>query len=681
MRKKLFGQLQRIGKALMLPVAILPAAGLLLAIGTAIQGEALQHYLPFIQNGGVQNVAKLMTAAGSIIFENLPMIFALGVAIGLAGGDGVAAIAAFVGYIIMNKTMGDFLQVTPKNVTDPASGYASILGIPTLQTGVFGGIIIGALAAWCYNKFYNINLPSYLGFFAGKRFVPIMMATTSFILAFPMALIWPTIQTGLNAFSTGLLDSNTGVAVFLFGFIKRLLIPFGLHHIFHAPFWFEFGSWKNAAGEIIHGDQRIFIEQIREGAHLTAGKFMQGEFPVMMFSLPAAALAIYHSAKPENKKVVAGLMGSAALTSFLTGITEPLEFSFLFVAPLLFFIHAVLDGLSFLTLYLLDVHLGYTFSGGFIDYVLLGVLPNKTQWWLVIPVGLVYAVIYYFVFRFLIVKLKYKTPGREDKQSQAVTASATELPYAVLEAMGGKANIKHLDACITRLRVEVNDKSKVDVPGLKDLGASGVLEVGNNMQAIFGPKSDQIKHEMQQIMNGQVVENPTTMEDDKDETVVVAEDKSATSELSHIVHAPLTGEVTPLSEVPDQVFSEKMMGDGIAIKPSQGEVRAPFNGKVQMIFPTKHAIGLVSDSGLELLIHIGLDTVKLNGEGFTLHVEEGQEVKQGDLLINFDLDYIRNHAKSDITPIIVTQGNITNLDFKQGEHGNISFGDQLFEAK
>ncbi|HEH0809348.1 TPA: glucose-specific PTS transporter subunit IIBC [Staphylococcus aureus] len=681
MRKKLFGQLQRIGKALMLPVAILPAAGLLLAIGTAIQGEALQHYLPFIQNGGVQNVAKLMTAAGSIIFENLPMIFALGVAIGLAGGDGVAAIAAFVGYIIMNKTMGDFLQVTPKNVTDPASGYASILGIPTLQTGVFGGIIIGALAACCYNKFYNINLPSYLGFFAGKRFVPIMMATTSFILAFPMALIWPTIQSGLNAFSTGLLDSNTGVAVFLFGFIKRLLIPFGLHHIFHAPFWFEFGSWKNAAGEIIHGDQRIFIEQIREGAHLTAGKFMQGEFPVMMFGLPAAALAIYHTAKPENKKVVAGLMGSAALTSFLTGITEPLEFSFLFVAPLLFFIHAVLDGLSFLTLYLLDVHLGYTFSGGFIDYVLLGVLPNKTQWWLVIPVGLVYAVIYYFVFRFLIVKLKYKTPGREDKQSQAVTASATELPYAVLEAMGGKANIKHLDACITRLRVEVNDKSKVDVPGLKDLGASGVLEVGNNMQAIFGPKSDQIKHEMQQIMNGQVVENPTTMEDDKDETVVVAEDKSATSELSHIVHAPLTGEVTPLSEVPDQVFSEKMMGDGIAIKPSQGEVRAPFNGKIQMIFPTKHAIGLVSDSGLELLIHIGLDTVKLNGEGFTLHVEEGQEVKQGDLLINFDLDYIRNHAKSDITPIIVTQGNITNLDFKQGEHGNISFGDQLFEAK
>ena len=680
-RKKLFGQLQRIGKALMLPVAILPAAGLLLAIGTAMQGESLQHYLPFIQHGGVQTVAKLMTGAGGIIFDNLPMIFALGVAIGLAGGDGVAAIAAFVGYIVLNKTMGDFLQVTPKSIGDPASGYASILGIPTLQIGVFGGIIIGALAAWCYNKFYNINLPSYLGFFAGKRFVPIMMATTSFILAFPMAYIWPYIQTGLNEFSTGLLDSNTGVAVFLFGFIKRLLIPFGLHHIFHAPFWFEFGSWKNAAGEIIHGDQRIFIEQIREGAHLTAGKFMQGEFPVMMFGLPAAALAIYQTAKPENKKVVAGLMGSAALTSFLTGITEPLEFSFLFVAPLLFFIHAVLDGLSFLTLYLLDVHLGYTFSGGFIDYVLLGVLPNKTAWWLVIPVGLVYAVIYYFVFKFCIIKLKYKTPGREDKQSQSSQTSATELPYAVLEAMGGKSNIKHLDACITRLRVEVNDKAKVDVPGLKDLGASGVLEVGNNMQAIFGPKSDQIKHEMQQIMNGQVVENPTTLEDDNDETVVVNEDTDTPNNLSHIVYSPLSGDIIPLDDVPDQVFSEKMMGDGIAIKPEIGEVRAPFNGKIQMIFPTKHAIGLISDSGLELLIHVGLDTVKLNGEGFTLRVEEGQEVKQGDVLIDFDLDYIRNNATSDITPIIVTQGNITNLDFTQGESGSISFGDQLFDAK
>ena len=376
MWKKFFGQLQRIGKALMLPVAILPAAGLLLAFGTVLQGDVLQSYLPFIKANGFQHVAQMMEGAGVVIFDNLPMIFALGVAIGLASGDGVAAIAAFVGFMIMNKTMGAFLGITSDNVSDAASGYANVLGIPTLQTGVFGGIIIGALAAWCYNKFYNISLPSYLGFFAGKRFVPIMMATFSFILAFPMAWIWPTIQYGLNAFSEGLLESNTGIAVFLFGFIKRLLIPFGLHHIFHAPFWFEFGSFKNAAGQIIHGDQRIFIAQITENVPLTAGKFMGGEFPVMMFGLPAAALAIYHSAKKENRKVVGGLMLSGALTSFLTGITEPLEFSFLFVAPLLFFIHAVLDGFGFLIMYLLNVHLGYTFSGGFIDFLLLNILPK-----------------------------------------------------------------------------------------------------------------------------------------------------------------------------------------------------------------------------------------------------------------------------------------------------------------
>ena len=659
MFKKLFGQLQRIGKALMLPVAILPAAGLLLAIGTAFQGEALQHYLPFIKNGVIQNIANMMTGAGGIIFDNLPIIFALGVAIGLAGGDGVAAIAAFVGFIIMNKTMGAFLNVTPAQLEDPSKGFANVLGIPTLQTGVFGGIIIGALAAWCYNKFYNISLPSYLGFFAGKRFVPIMMATTSFILAFPMAWIWPFIQNGLNAFSTGLLESNTGLAVFLFGFIKRLLIPFGLHHIFHAPFWFEFGSWKNAAGEIIRGDQRIFIEQIREGVHLTSGKFMQGEFPVMMFGLPAAALAIYQTAKPENKKVVGGLMLSAALTSFLTGITEPLEFSFLFVAPLLFFIHAVLDGLSFLTLYLLHLHLGYTFSGGFIDFVLLGILPNKTPWWLVIPVGLVYAVIYYVVFRFLIVKFNFKTPGREDKQASVANTSASKLPFDVLDAMGGKENIKHLDACITRLRVEVNDKSKVDVEGLNALGASGVLEVGNNMQAIFGPKSDQIKHDMARIMNGDITKpsETTVTEDTSDEPVQLEEVKETD------IYAPGTGHIIPLSEVPDKVFSEKMMGDGIGFVPEKGEIVAPFDGTVKTIFPTKHAIGLESDTGIEVLIHIGIDTVKLNGEGFESLVDVNEPVTQGQPLMKINLAYLKEHAPSVVTPVIITNQDDKTLTF------------------
>lgn len=674
MWKKFFGQLQRIGKALMLPVAILPAAGLLLALGNAFQGDALQSLLPFIKVEGVQNVAKMMEGAGGIIFDNLAIIFALGVAIGLAGGDGVAAIAAFVGFIVLNKTMGMFLNVTPEKAADAAKGFATVLGISTLQTGVFGGIIIGALAAWCYNKFYNISLPSYLGFFAGKRFVPIMMATLSFILAFPMAIVWPFIQGGLNAFSEGLLASNTGLAVFLFGFIKRLLIPFGLHHIFHAPFWFEFGSYKNLAGQIIHGDQRIFIEQIRDNVPLTAGKFMQGEFPVMMFGLPAAALAIYQTAKKENKKVVAGLMLSGALTSFLTGITEPLEFSFLFVAPLLFFIHAVLDGLSFLILYLLDVHLGYTFSGGFIDFFLLGILPNKTQWWLVIPVGLIYAVIYYVIFRFVIQKMNYKTPGREGKEMQTSTVSTNELPFKVLDAMGGESNIKHLDACITRLRVEVNDKAKVDVQGLKDLGASGVLEVGNNMQAIFGPKSDQIKHNMQQIMDGKITSpEETTVIDEGDATTKVAQTGDA------VIYAPITGELVDITEVPDKVFSEKMMGDGIAIKPDNGDVYAPFDGTVKMVFPTKHAIGIESEDGVELLIHFGLETVKLEGQGFDILVKENDNFVLGQPLMKVDLDYIKEHAESTITPIVVTNLNDRTLEVLQ--HGHVNHGDKAVLIK
>lgn len=670
MWKKFFGQLQRIGKALMLPVAILPAAGLLLAFGTVLQGDVLQSYLPFIKADGFQHVAQMMEGAGVVIFDNLPMIFALGVAIGLAGGDGVAAIAAFVGFMIMNKTMGAFLGITSDNVSDAASGYANVLGIPTLQTGVFGGIIIGALAAWCYNKFYNISLPSYLGFFAGKRFVPIMMATCSFILAFPMAWIWPTIQYGLNAFSEGLLESNTGIAVFLFGFIKRLLIPFGLHHIFHAPFWFEFGSFKNAAGQIIHGDQRIFIAQITENVPLTAGKFMGGEFPVMMFGLPAAALAIYHSAKKENRKVVGGLMLSGALTSFLTGITEPLEFSFLFVAPLLFFIHAVLDGFGFLIMYLLNVHLGYTFSGGFIDFLLLNILPNKTAWWLVIPVGIVYAILYYFIFRFIIKKLNYKTPGREDKEMQNNSVSVSELPFKVLDAMGGKENIKHLDACITRLRVEVNEKSQVDVESLKQLGASGVLEVGNNMQAIFGPKSDQIKHDMAQIIAGNITKpEETTIESE-------AMNESVTVE-GETIYAPLKGRTVPLDEVPDQVFSDKLMGDGLAIYPANGEVVAPFDGTVELVFPTKHAIGLKSESGVEVLIHFGLETVGLQGEGFTVHVDSGDTIVKGQSLMTVDLDYIKTHAKSEITPIIVT--NSGEHEIKTTHNGAVDIGEVLIK--
>ncbi|AZU60199.1 glucose-specific PTS transporter subunit IIBC [Neobacillus mesonae] len=660
MFKNAFGVLQKIGKALMLPVALLPAAGLLLGIGNAIQQPNMLEYLPFLDAHWIQVTAGVMEDAGSIIFGNLALIFAAGVAIGLAG-DGAAALAAIVGYLVLNQVMSSWIGVTADMVAKNPS-YANVLGIPTLQTGVFGGIIVGLIAAYCYNRFHNIEMPSFLGFFAGKRFVPIVTAAASFVAGLLLLIIWPPIQHGMNSASTWLLGSGTYIAVFFFGFIKRLLIPFGLHHIFHAPFWYEFGSYKTAAGQIVHGDMTIFFAQLKDNVKITAGKFMGGEFPIMMFGLPAAALAMYHTARPEKKKLVAGLLGSAALTSFLTGITEPIEFSFMFVSPLLFFIHAVLDGISFVLMAMLNVHLGYTFSGGAIDFLLFGILPGKQPWWIAVLLGLCFAVVYYFVFRFAITKFNLKTPGREDTDEKEVTetgaqGAAGDLAYNILDAMGGQQNIAHLDACITRLRVSVNDIKNVDKNELKKLGAAGVLEVGNNIQAIFGPRSEIIKGQMQDIMSGKkprVVEkapekgveqqieeiNPEALQNEKQD-----EDNFA---------APIKGEIKAISEVPDPVFAEKMMGDGFAIVPEEGMVVSPVDGKIVNLFPTKHAIGILSDSGREILIHVGLDTVNLKGEGFETLIEENAQVKQGQPLLKFDIAYIKEHAKSTITPIVFT---------------------------
>ncbi|MGZ2590914.1 glucose-specific PTS transporter subunit IIBC [Staphylococcus borealis] len=663
MFKKFFGQLQRIGKALMLPVAILPAAGILLAFGNAMHNEQLVSIAPWLKMDVFVMISSVMEAAGQIIFDNLPLLFAVGTALGLAGGDGVAALAALVGYLIMNATMGQIMHITIDDIYSYANGakelsqadklpaYALILGVPTLQTGVFGGIIMGALAAWCYNKYYNITLPPFLGFFAGKRFVPIVTSVVAIITGIALCFVWPPIQEGLNSLSNFLLNKNLTLTTFIFGIIERSLIPFGLHHIFYAPFWFEFGQYTNHAGELVRGDQRIWMAQLKDGVPFTAGAFTTGKYPFMMFGLPAAALAFYKNARPERKKVVGGLMLSAALTSFLTGITEPLEFSFLFVAPLLYVIHVFLAGSSFLIMHLLDVKIGMTFSGGFIDYILYGLLNwDRTHALLVIPVGLVYAVVYYFLFSFAIKKFNLKTPGREDEEQEIRNSSVARLPFDVLDAMGGKENIKHLDACITRLRVEVNDKSKVDVQGLKALGASGVLEVGNNMQAIFGPKSDQIKHDMSLIMKGEITKpsETTVTEETSDEPINVEEIKETE------IYAPGTGHIIPLSEVPDKVFSEKMMGDGVGFVPEKGEIVAPFDGTVKTIFPTKHAIGLESESGVEVLIHIGIDTVKLNGEGFESLVNADESVTQGQPLMKINLAYLKEHAPSTVTPIIIT---------------------------
>ncbi|MEH7012623.1 glucose-specific PTS transporter subunit IIBC [Neobacillus niacini] len=661
MFKKAFGVLQKVGKALMLPVALLPAAGILLALGAALRNPALLELAPFLDNSTVDMIAAVMQKAGDIIFGNLPLLFAVGVAVGLAGGEGTAGLAAIIGYLIMNVTMGTVLGITPEDVN--GLNYANVLGIPTLQTGVFGGIIVGILAATMYNKFYEIELPSYLGFFAGKRFVPIITAASALVLGLLMIFIWPPIQNGLNAFSQNMVHANLTISAFIFGVIERALIPFGLHHIFYSPFWYEFGEYVTKAGEVVRGDQRIFMAQISDNVqNLTAGTFMTGKFPFMMFGLPAAALAIYHEARPEKKVLVGGLMASAALTSFLTGITEPIEFSFLFVAPILFGIHAIFAGFSFMIMHLLDVKIGMTFSGGLIDYILFGLINPQTNAWLVIPVGLGFAVIYYFGFRYAIRTFNLKTPGREleEEENQAPTgkAGSADLATNILDAMGGKGNIAHLDACITRLRVSVNDIKDVDKNQLKKLGAAGVLEVGNNIQAIFGPRSETIKGQMKDIIEGKkprtTVKTPEKGVEQQIEEINPEALQTARSTEDEGFMAPLKGELKPITEVPDQVFAGKMMGDGFAIVPVEGTIVSPVNGKIVNLFPTKHAIGILSDTGREILIHVGIDTVNLKGQGFETLVAENDIVEQGQPLLKVDLDYIKEHATSTITPIVFT---------------------------
>ena len=490
---KAFAEIQKIGKALMTPVAILPAAGLFLAFGNKL---------------GI----PLMEQAGQIIFTNLPLLFAVGAAIGLVGGDGVAALSAVVAILIMNTTMG-IVSDAAAGVAAGDMAYGMVMGIPTLQTGVFGGLIAGIIAAVCYKKFYKTELPAFLGFFAGKRLVPIMTALLAFLVGLAMPVIWVPFQAGLAKLSYLANETNTNISTFIFGVIERSLIPFGLHHIFYAPFWYQFGEYTNAAGQVVSGDQAIWFAMLRDGVtnftsvtYSGAGKFLTGKYPFMMFGLPAAALAMYHEAKTENKKMVGGILFSAALTSFLTGITEPLEFSFLFVAPVLYGIHCIFAGLSFMFMNMFAVRIGMTFSGGLIDYIVFGVLPGtsgfENHWYMVIIVGLVFSVIYYFGFRFAIRKFNLMTPGREEtKKEQAdVKVDGNELAVLVLNALGGKENLVSLDACITRLRVEVKDTGKVDDKELKKLGASGVLKVGaNGVQAIFGSKAQFICNDLKSM--------------------------------------------------------------------------------------------------------------------------------------------------------------------------------------
>lgn len=665
-RKSAFSRLQEIGKALMLPVAVLPAAGILLGLGAALNDKSYTWYdsIP----GWLHFVGKLMVGASDVIFGNLPIIFAMGVAVGLSGGAGVAALAALVGFLVMNSTMSAWLGLGDAEAFAAArenqpGGYANVLGIPTLQTGVFGGIIMGILAAWLYNRYKDIQLPQWLGFFAGRRFVPIVTAAAAIFLGIALTFLWPPVQQALNAFSNFAVNEQPTLAAGLFGFINRLLIPFGLHHIWYQPFWFIAGEWTNpATGEIVQGDMTRYLAGDR-----SAGTFMTGFFPIMGYALPAAALAIYQEARPERKAAVGGIMVSAALTSFLTGITEPIEFAFMFVAPVLYVFHAAMTGLSFSLMHLFDVHAGFTFSGGFIDYMLLW--PKSTNAALVPLFGLAFAAIYYAVFRFLIRKMNLATPGREVEDAETVAAGPAPVPAGereeaveILRAFGGPSNIQNLDACITRLRVTVNDKSQVSKARLQQLGAAGVLEMGNSVQAVYGTRSDRIKETMQQVIaQGDYTAAPVAAAAPAAQPVPTQEPVSAPRPgLPSDWVMPLSGRAVPLSAVPDEVFSSGMMGQGFAIEPDSGEVRSPVTGEVVTLFPTHHAIGLRADNGLEVLVHVGIDTVNLQGEGFVPLVKQGDRVTAGQTLLRADLNAVRSRVPSLVTPVL-----FTNLDDSQ----------------
>ena len=641
--KKSFGVLQRIGKSITLPIALLPVAGLLMGIGTLFENQDFLNVFPIFSGNLFQIIADIMSSSGNVIFTNLPLIFAVGVAIGMTSGDGVSALAAIVGFLIMNVTTGIIAGIDITQVQNNPM-YTTVLGIPSLSTGVFGGIIIGITTALLYEKFYDIKLPEFLGFFSGKRFVPIVSAIAGLILGIIMAIIWPPIQNGLLEFSRSMISANETVAAFIFGVIERALIPFGLHHIWYTPFGYQFGEYINSTGQLIVGDQSIFFAQLKDGVEFTAGTFMTGKYPFMMFGLPAAALAMYHEAEKGKKKIVAGILFSAALTSFLTGITEPIEFMFLFVAPVLFAIHCVFAGLSFMIMQILNVKIGLTFSGGLIDFILFGVIPNRTNWIWVIIIGSLFALIYYFGFRFMIRWLNLKTPGREEAENNVgIDISSEELPYEILNAFGGGRNIKYLDSCITRLRVTVYEFSLVNREKIKALGAADLMIIGNNIQAIFGPESDIIKEQMKDIMNGKeiVVKKKNKLQEMK--SGIKTEKK---------IRIPLSGNLVRLEEVPDDIFSMKLIGDGFAINPIDNILKSPVKGMVVTLAKEKHSITIRTLDGYDILIHIGIDTLKLRGEGFKAFVEEGDIVNSGDALIEFPLDIIREKAKSAITPII-----------------------------
>ena len=698
MKDKIFGVLQRVGRSFMLPIALLPVAGLLLGIGSSFTNETMlaAYGLNSVIHPGtlIYTILDVMSQTGSAVFNNLALLFAMGVAIGMARKEKeVAALSGAVAYIIMNTAIQAMINAAGGVEAMPANTTTTMLGITTLQMGVFGGIVVGLGVAALHNKFYKIELPQVLAFFGGTRFVPIVSSIVYLVVGIAMFYIWPVVQSGIAALGALVLASGYA-GTFIYGLLERALIPFGLHHVFYMPFWqTAVGGTAIIDGVTVTGAQNIFFAELASKSttvfSVSATRFMAGKFPFMMFGLPGAALAMYQCAKPEKKKVAGGLLLSAALTAFLTGITEPLEFTFIFVALPMYAVHCVLAGLSFMLMHILNVGVGMTFSGGLIDLVLFGVMQGnaKTHWVWVVVVGAVYFVLYYIIFRFMISKFDYKTPGRDDAEevklytradvnarsaASGSTAPAGDDPVSALivEGLGGVANLSDVDCCATRLRCTVKDAALVRQDVLKASGASGVICKGNGVQVVYGPKVAVIKAKLEDYL-----ENAP-----KTPAATATSAPAAPAAKDTVLSACLNGTVVPLADVKDEAFASGALGDGIAIEPTDGELVAPADGEISSTFETHHAVGMTTADGAELLMHIGIDTVKLGGKHFTYLVNEGDKVKKGQPLIRFELEAIKAEGYPVTTPLIVCNTDDYAAVVAKAS-GTVKQGDALLELK
>lgn len=710
MKDKIFGVLQRVGRSFMLPIALLPVAGLLLGVGSSFTNQTmLETYglTGLIHEGTViYTVLDIMNQCGSAIFNNLALLFAMGVAIGMAKKEKeVAALSGAIAYLVMNTAISAMINARGGVEAMAPNSTTSMLGITTLQMGVFGGIIVGLGVAALHNRFYKIQLPQVLSFFGGTRFVPIISTAVFLVVGIALFYVWPVVQNAITLLGNLVIRSGY-LGTWIYGVTERALIPFGLHHVFYMPFWqTAVGGTAVVDGVTVQGAQNIFFAELASKNttvfSVEATRFMAGKFPLMIFGLPGAALAMYRTAKPEKRKTVGGLLISAALTSMLTGITEPLEFTFLFVAPAMYVVHCIYAGLSYLLMHILNVGVGMTFSGGLIDLTLFGIMQGnaKTNWIWIVIVGIGYFLLYYFTFYFMITKMNLKTPGREedDEETKLYTRSdfkaktgvgpdgsapavSDPVSACILEGLGGKANISDVDCCATRLRVTVLDADKVSDATLKASGASGVVHKGNGIQVIYGPQVAVIKSNLVDFMETPEAAaiGPASA---KAAAPAPARESAPTANAKDaVLVSPMNGVVVPMNEVKDEAFAACVLGDGVAVEPEEGKLFAPADGVIDNVFDSKHAIGMTTTEGVELLLHVGIDTVKLAGQHFTVGVSAGQKVKQGDLLLTFEMDAIKAAGYLCTTPMIVC-----NTDDYQSIQplatGPIKAGQKLLEIK